>query len=113
MEIDGIRIKGKQLQCSHCGGVLFSTRDAQLNTSFMTLLGLDWLNTSADVFVCRRCGHLEWFLELKDQSEDLSQPTECLSCHSEIPAGRDTCPNCGWSYIVSSNQLSDDLRNQR
>jgi hypothetical protein len=30
--------------------------------------------------------------------DDLSEPTECLSCHRGIPAGAASCPGCGWSY---------------
>src|SRR5262249_24490978 len=30
--------------------------------------------------------------------DDLSEPTEYLSCHRGIPAGAASCPGCGWSY---------------
>lgn len=29
----------------------------------MTFLNLEWMNKSATVFVCVRCGRLEWFLD--------------------------------------------------
>lgn len=53
---------GKLLTCSHCGCERFYERSAQLNTAGATFLGLDWANQSARVYVCRDCGHLEWFL---------------------------------------------------
>jgi hypothetical protein len=29
---------------------------------------------------------------------DLSMPSECMACGSEIPTGKQVCPVCGWSY---------------
>lgn len=29
---------------------------------------------------------------------DMSEPAPCVSCGKTIPAGRDRCPHCGWSY---------------
>ena len=29
----------------------------------MAFFDLDWLNKSAEVFVCEECGKLEWFLD--------------------------------------------------
>ena len=59
-------IKGKDLICKHCGENLFTVQNAQVNTTGLTFLNLDWLSESADVFVCQNCGRLEWFM---DQSE--------------------------------------------
>lgn len=36
----------------------------------MTLFDMDWLNKTADVFVCANCGHLEWFLNPEMSQED-------------------------------------------
>ena len=58
-----ISINGKALKCSHCNGQLFTNRKAQLNTAGMAFFDLDWLNKSAEVFVCEECGKLEWFLD--------------------------------------------------
>lgn len=55
-------IAGKPVVCSHCGGDEFDERAAQLNTAGASLLNLDRANASAQVLVCRTCGHLEWFL---------------------------------------------------
>ncbi len=94
-----IFVRGRALFCSHCGEALFTKRQAQLNTAFMSLLNLEWTNRSADVFTCASCGHLDWFLEGADESADeAGEPTECLSCGGTIPAGAETCPKCGWSY---------------
>ena len=30
----------------------------------MTLLDLDFLNKSADIFMCAECGHIEWFARI-------------------------------------------------
>ena len=30
--------------------------------------------------------------------DDLSDPSECVSCGAQIPANEYVCPKCGWSY---------------
>ena len=102
---------GVVLQCQHCGSESFRHRKSQLNTSILSFFDLDWLNVSADVFVCDDCGFLHWFLEgaradgagahLPEENvppDDTSAPSECAKCREAIPAGSDTCPICGWSY---------------
>ena len=32
------------------------------------------------------------------ESDDTSEPAECLSCGGIIEAGSNKCPKCGWSY---------------
>ena len=61
---DGSRVTvaGIPLQCHHCEGVAFSRRLAKLNTTGMTMLGLDWANKDATCFVCERCGFVHWFV---------------------------------------------------
>ena len=94
-----IEVRGKQLVCTHCGGRRFARRQAQLNTALMTFFDVDWLNKSAEVFVCSACGRLEWFLNPTISPEDsASEPIECVSCGETIPAGQDKCPKCGWTY---------------
>jgi len=71
----------------------------QLNTSFLTFLGLDWLNAEADVFVCRSCGRLEWFLDVDSHSDvAAAESIECPSCGETIPPDKSACSKCGWSY---------------
>jgi hypothetical protein len=91
-----VTLRGRQLVCAHCGGNHFARRNAQLNTAFLTFLGLDWLNTTAEVFMCTACGRLEWFLDPTAAPED--DTVECISCRATIPAGQDKCPQCGWTY---------------
>jgi hypothetical protein len=62
-EATGYRIGGVRLSCKHCGGEAFTHRQGQLNTAAMSFLNLDWLNRSADIYVCDGCGFLHWFLE--------------------------------------------------
>lgn len=94
-----VEVRGKPLVCAHCGGTRFARRQAQLNTAIMTFFDMDWLNKSAQVFVCMTCGRLEWFLEPTVSPErDDAEPTECVACGETIPSGRDKCPKCGWSY---------------
>ena len=33
-----------------------------------------------------------------DSTDDIYAPTTCMQCGSEIPAGKDICDNCKWSY---------------
>lgn len=57
-----IEIAGKPLVCSHCGNNHFLEKKAQLNTSVLTFFDLDWLNQSASLYACDRCGFIHWFL---------------------------------------------------
>ena len=36
--------------------------------------------------------------EIRTVPDDQSEDAPCMSCEATIPAGSDTCPNCGWSY---------------
>jgi predicted nucleic-acid-binding Zn-ribbon protein len=84
------------LVCHHCGGTEFTQRRAQLNTAVLTFFDLDWLNATADVFVCDRCGYLHWFLNPKLLLAD--GPLDCLACGAPIPDGQTECPVCGWTW---------------
>ena len=55
-------VAGIAVTCAHCGGVEFDDRSALLNTPGMTFLGLDWANRSATLLICKKCGHVSWFL---------------------------------------------------
>ena len=61
-------VAGKEVVCSHCGGTTFDDRVALLNTRGMTFLRLDWLNAGAYLLVCKKCSHIEWFLEAPKES---------------------------------------------
>lgn len=56
-------VAGMQVGCPHCGGKDFDEGTALLNTTGMTLLGLDWANRRASVLICTNCSHVDWFLE--------------------------------------------------
>lgn len=96
-------IQDKALTCAHCGGAHFAHRRAQLNTALATFFGVDALDTSADVYACRRCGRLEWFLEPDlaylaqiTPAPDASRTVECPECNMLVPAGKALCGSCGW-----------------
>ena len=113
-----ITVNEVRLACKHCGSDRFTHTSGQLNTAAMTFFNLDWLNASADIYVCEDCGFLHWFLgesirrdKGMDESvplpeepipvDDTSSPSNCLACGKTIPAGIDGCPGCGWSYRSS------------
>ncbi len=60
-------IEGKGVVCFHCGQREFAQGRAQLNTSFMSLLDLDWANKSAYTLTCTFCGRIEWFAQRPDR----------------------------------------------
>lgn len=95
-------IKGVKLSCNHCGANGFTSRRAQLNTAIMTAFDLDYLNASADVYVCSDCGHLHWFIENplngSFDASDTSDASICLECGTRIPPNKESCGACGWSY---------------
>ncbi|MGC7872010.1 hypothetical protein ACPUYX_10840 [Desulfosporosinus sp. SYSU MS00001] len=49
--------------CPHCKNDVFEEGSAQLNTAGATFLNLDWLNKSATILICTRCGLIQWFME--------------------------------------------------
>jgi hypothetical protein len=53
---------GQTMQCAMCKAQRFWHRRAQLHTAFLTFLDLEWMNDSADCYVCDRCGYVHWFL---------------------------------------------------
>lgn len=57
---------GQIIHCPHCGRDIFEQSRALLNTSGLTLLGLDWLNQSASILICHHCGYIQWW---KDSPE--------------------------------------------
>jgi hypothetical protein len=59
------KVLGKLLKCPFCENEWFWHREAQLNTSLATFLGLDWANESVNCFVCSNCGRIEWFVPFK------------------------------------------------
>jgi predicted nucleic-acid-binding Zn-ribbon protein len=54
---------GHLVVCPQCGGETFEEGKAQLNTSGMSLLNLDWANRSATTLACSHCGRIQWFLK--------------------------------------------------
>jgi hypothetical protein len=56
-------LSGKAVRCPHCGGSQFRAGEAQLNTAWATLLGLDWADRSATVLICTTCSQIQWFGE--------------------------------------------------
>ena len=97
-------VADRALRCPHCDGAEFAHRRAQLNTALATFFGLDAHNQSADVYACRRCGRLEWFVppdlrHLADTAPSMpdAPAVECPQCNMIIPAQRSRCGTCGWS----------------
>jgi uncharacterized protein len=94
-----LEIAGAPLRCQHCGHRHFLEKKAQLNTSLLTFFDLDWLNRSAMLYVCCRCGLIHWFLPGIGEVEEIDDaPVDCLSCGASLPGGATQCPSCGWSY---------------
>ena len=62
-------VAGKRVVCSHCSGVLFASQDILLNTWLLSLLRIDWLDSSATVLTCRKCGKLTWFAQESPETD--------------------------------------------
>jgi predicted nucleic-acid-binding Zn-ribbon protein len=56
-------VVGKRVSCSHCGGTSFTAKEILLNTWLLSLLRIDWLDSSANVLSCDKCGQLTWFAQ--------------------------------------------------
>ena len=100
-----VKVKGVDLVCKHCGGGSFNHRMSQLNTSKLTFFNLDWLNASADVYVCDDCGFLHWFLYPEDitSPDDAGMEATCLECGAAIPDEVEKCTQCGWTYCETTD----------
>ena len=54
-------VADENVACLVCGCADFETRSTILDKRGMTFLGLEWLNRSATLYICRNCGHIMWF----------------------------------------------------
>jgi ribosomal protein L40E len=122
-QTEATEVWGRPLVCAHCGGRSFAQCQAPPNAFPATLLDPERPDQALMVFLCRDCGHLDWFLEPGEPSEPVAEPdgieqaqtpdevepieapkdealepTLCVECGETIPAGDDRCPKCGWTY---------------
>ena len=51
-----------QLRCEICEHDRFWHRRAQLHTAVASFFDLEWVQPSADCYVCDNCGYIHWFL---------------------------------------------------
>ena len=51
----------RPVRCPQCGGDRFDTREALLNSTALTAIGLDWLDRSATAMICTQCTHISFF----------------------------------------------------
>jgi predicted nucleic-acid-binding Zn-ribbon protein len=56
-------VVGKMVTCPHCHGTKFTAKEILLNTWLLSLLRIDWLDASATVLTCDKCGQLTWFAQ--------------------------------------------------
>ena len=64
-ELQQVEVVGRALQCVVCGYDWFYVSKAQLNTSVATFFNVDWLNPSADCYICGQCDYIHWFYPQK------------------------------------------------
>ncbi len=57
-----VQIHGRDLKCLVCGNDDFIKREAQLNSSGMSFLNMEWAGPSGVCYVCAKCGYIHWFL---------------------------------------------------
>ncbi len=105
-ESTAVTIAGTSLRCRHCEKDQFTRRSVLMDTSIASFFGLEWLNGTADVFVCSSCGCMHRFLAppVDENSAPSSDDEEfqCLDCERPIPPGFDRCEECGWTYRKES-----------
>ena len=51
----------KRISCAHCGGIKFKAQEILLNTWLLSLLRIDWRDSSATARRCENCGKITWF----------------------------------------------------
>lgn len=64
-----VHVMGKQVLCPFCQFDQFDDREIKLNTTGMSLFGLDWANKAATGLVCAQCGYIQMFLDPRIQFE--------------------------------------------
>jgi DNA-directed RNA polymerase subunit RPC12/RpoP len=96
-------VGGRSLSCPHCGHRQFFH-----GTKVLDILALDRMsdwNDAADVYVCQRCGRVEWFFAVAGSKHEIGhRDTECLACGKEIPPEMTRCPACGWTWEAAENE---------
>jgi hypothetical protein len=61
-EPEQCKVAGIDLHCEICKHDLFWYRRAQLHTAVASFFDLEWVQPSADCFVCAHCGYIHRFL---------------------------------------------------
>lgn len=61
------QVEGRVIVCPICGHDRFAKGRAQLHTSGMTLMDLEWLQDEATTLACASCSRLEWFLDAPEE----------------------------------------------
>ena len=114
--------------CPHCSGTeLYVRRHTAFGGHgpyFLQGLGEFLHYAHFDIVICAKCGLTQFFAEPlaqknvrnhsqwqrigadtwetdgpdSQESDDISEPSQCLNCRATIPAGADACPQCGWTY---------------
>jgi predicted nucleic-acid-binding Zn-ribbon protein len=62
-EVKEYSILGQKLTCPICKHTEFWTRETLMNTTGMTLAGIEWANRKATNYICNNCGHIQWFMK--------------------------------------------------
>ena len=62
-EVKQYSISGKKLVCPICQNNEFWTRETLMNTTGMTLAGIEWANRKATNYICNNCSHILWFMK--------------------------------------------------
>jgi predicted nucleic-acid-binding Zn-ribbon protein len=63
------RVGDVSLICPVCGNDEFDRREMLMNTSGMTFMNMDWLNSSACALVCQKCKRIELFAEAPSERQ--------------------------------------------
>ncbi len=61
-EVKEYSISGQTLTCPICKQTKFWTRETLMNTTGMTLAGIEWANKAAKNYICDNCGYIFWFM---------------------------------------------------
>lgn len=62
-EVKQYSFSGKTLECPICQHTEFWTRETLMNTTGMTLAGIEWANRKAMNYICNDCGYIFWFIK--------------------------------------------------
>ena len=57
----------RKLVCPVCENNKFYTRETLMNTAGMAFFNLEFINKTANNYICDKCGYVYWFMDVSEK----------------------------------------------